>query len=295
MPGYSLIILHHNKAAYSRACLESVLCTAARPLQVINVDNGSTDGTNALLDEWEVRADAAGIEVMRMSYGLNIGAVRGRNVALKMAEGDYIGFLDNDTVVAQPNWLDLLRASLSRHPRCGIVAPRLLFPWAPHLVECCGCAVTPAGRIIYLERGAPSGTAPAEREVQCAISAAWLMPRALVDSVGGLDEAFSPVQYDDLDFCYRARAAGWSVFTQPQCVLYHFEHTTTAGSGDINFAYVTTKNGLLFKKRWESTFHGEAAAGEAEAAWLNLPKKTVREVNWEALLPAAPGEKGSAS
>ena len=287
MAGYSLIILHHDKVAYSRACLESVLRTTARPLEIINVDNGSRDATPALLDEWEARAQAVGITTRRLSYPSNIGAVRGRNEALKVAGGQYLAFLDNDTVLAQADWLEQLAAALTQRPGCGIVVPALLFPWAPYRVECCGAAVSPGGRIRYLQRGDAAETLAPPREVQCAISAAWLMSRELVEAIGELDEEFSPVQYEDLDYCYRARRAGWKVWTAPQVRLYHFEHTTTAGSDDINFRYVTTKNGLLFKKRWSSMFAGEAGSTEEEAAWLTLPKHSIEEVDWRALPPGS--------
>ena len=286
MPSYSVVVLHHNKVDYSRACLQSLLCSSARPLQIVNVDNGSSDGTAALLQAWQSEARALGIAVQTLSYPENIGAIRGRNAALEVATGSHLAFLDNDTIVAQANWLQGLAKALDAQGEIGIVAPKLLFPWAPFDVECCGCAVSASGRIQYLARGQKRDAIEIAQPVQCAISAAWLMKRALIEQIGVLDEAFSPVQYEDLDFCYRARAAGWQVWTAPQIELYHFEHTTTAGSGDINFGYVTAKNGVLFKKRWGQTFAAEAGATEAAAAWQSLPKQTIEEVDWRALLPA---------
>ena len=285
MPSYSVVILHHNKVDYSRACLESLLFTSARPLQIINVDNGSNDGTSALLEAWQDAARAQNITVHTLSYPSNIGAVAGRNAALEIATGSHLAFLDNDTIIGQADWLQELANALDAHPKIGIVAPKLLFPWAPHDVECCGCAVAPSGRIEYLARGKERTETENGREVQCAISAAWLMKRELVEQIGVLDEAFSPVQYEDLDYCYRARAAGWQVWTAPQVEVYHFEHTTTAGSDDINFGYVTAKNGVLFKKRWGQTFAAEVGATEAEAAWQSLLKQPIEAVDWRALLP----------
>src|SRR5687768_8222998 len=106
---FSIIILHHNKAEYSRACLESLLRSTARPLEIINVDNGSQDATPAVLDAWEQRAQAHGIEYRRQRFETNVGAVRGRNVAMEQARGAYLTFLDNDMIVAQDNWLEKLR------------------------------------------------------------------------------------------------------------------------------------------------------------------------------------------
>jgi GT2 family glycosyltransferase len=284
---FSLVILHHDKAAYSRACLESVLLCSARPLQVVNVDNGSRDETADILREFANEAQKRGIVVETLSYNSNIGAVSGRNEALKVSTGDYVAFLDNDTIVGQADWLEKLAESLEKTPKCGIVTPKILFPWQPFDIECCGCAVSPRGKIRYLGRGEARGAVQTPREIQCAISAAWLMRRELVAQIGDLDEVYSPVQYEDLDFCYRARAAGLGVWTVPTVEVFHFEHTTTAGSGDINFAYVTAKNGIEFKKRWGAAFAAEAGTSEEEANWRALPKKSIDEVDWRQLLPIA--------
>ena len=285
-PSYSVVILHHNKIEYSHACLTSLLASSARPLQVINLDNGSSDGTYDWLEAWQERAHAVGIETQTLRYEENIGAIRGRNAAIEVATGSHIAFLDNDTIIGQADWLENLASALDARAEIGIVAPKLLFPWAPYEIECCGCAVAPSGRIQYLERGEARASMQPRRAVQCAISAAWLMKRALVEEIGVLDEAFSPVQYEDLDFCYRARAAGWEVWTAPDVEVYHFEHTTTAGSDDINFGYVTAKNGVLFKKRWGQTFAVEAGTTETAAAWQSLPKRVIGEVEWQNLLPS---------
>lgn len=277
----SVIILHHNKADYSCACLESLAQSSYRPLQVVNVDNGSTDGTAELLREWK----PDGIEVKTLSFDTNIGAVRGRNEAMAVATGQRIAFLDNDTILGQADWLERLSSALDSRPNCGIVVPKLLFPFEPFNIECMGAAISPQGRIHYLERGNAGDASYEAREIQGAISAAWLMKREVVDTIGVLDEAYSPVQYEDFDFCYRARTAGYTVWTEPSAEVYHFEHTTTAGSGDINFKYVTTKNGILFKKRWQSAFSKENGTTEEAAQWQVLEKQGIETVDWKALIP----------
>jgi GT2 family glycosyltransferase len=283
----SIIVLHHNKAEYSRACLASLLRSSARPLEVINVDNGSRDDTPTVLDEWESAAQNAGVTTQRLNFDSNIGAIRGRNEAMNVAQGKYFVFLDNDTLVAQRDWLEQLQVFLDEDSQRGIVAPKLLFPWEPFQIECCGAAVSPGGRIQYLGRGQARESWTQAQPVQCLISAAWMMTRRLYEEVGALDEIYSPVQYEDLDLCYRARQQGFGVWVLPAVELFHFEHTTTAGSGDINFKYVTTKNGITFKKRWQSTFQSENGASEADTQWLNLPKQAIEEIDWEQLLPAA--------
>jgi len=281
----SIIVLHHDKAAYSSACLESLLFSATRPLEVINVDNGSRDETPQILSDWQNRARDAGIETRTLSFSTNIGAIRGRNEALTVARGEFVVFLDNDTLVAQRDWLDAMRDFLEEDPSRAAVAPKLLFPWSPFHIECCGAAVSPRGRIQYIGRGAERNALTEPQKVQCAISAAWMMTRAAIEQVGVLDEIYSPVQYEDLDWCYRARAGGLEVWTLPAVELFHFEHTTTSGSGDINFKYVTTKNGIEFKRRWQPHFSAENGPSEEQAQWQTLEKQSIEDLDWRALLP----------
>lgn len=283
----SIVVLHHDKAEYSRACLESLLCSTARPLEIINVDNGSRDATPEIIEDWTAAAQQMGIEAVTRRFETNIGAIAGRNAALEIARGEHIVFLDNDTLVAQRDWLETLRDFLNEDARRAIVAPKMIFPFAPFLVECCGCGVSARGRIQYIGRGQARNALQNPQPVQCAISAAWMMPRVWSDKIGLLDEAFSPVQYEDLDYCYRARVLGGAVWTQPAVEVFHFEHTTTSQSDDINFKYVTTKNGILFKRRWSATFEAESGPTEDEAAWRVLEKRGIEDVDWRALLPCA--------
>jgi GT2 family glycosyltransferase len=280
----SIIILHHNKADYSRACLQSLLKSTARPLEIINVDNGSQDATAGVLQAWENIARAHNIETRNLKFPTNIGAICGRNEAMKIARGKYFVFLDNDTLVAQTDWLQQLQSFLEADEKRGIVAPKLVFPWPPFLIECCGAAISPSGRVEYSGRGKPRHALDKPQKIQCAISAAWMMPRRVYEAIGGLDEVYSPVQYEDLDYCYRAREAGFEIWSLPAVEVFHFEHTTTAGSGDINFKYVTAKNALTFKKRWRAHFEKENATTEAAARWQTLPKCAIEEVDWQTLI-----------
>jgi GT2 family glycosyltransferase len=135
--------------------------------------------------------------------------------------------------------------------------------------------------VAYLGRGEQRESITHPQQIQATISAAWMMPRAVYQKLGGLDEIYSPVQYEDLDYCYRARAAGFEVWANPAVELFHFEHTTTAGSDDVNFRYVTSRNALAFKKRWKSTFEAEAGMENASYAWRQLSKYGIEDVDWE--------------
>lgn len=279
----SVIVLNHNKADYSRLLLDSLLETVGVDLEFVLVDNGSSDDTPAVLESFGERAEAAGWPTTVLPFETNVGAIVGRNEAMAVASHDYFAFLDNDVMVRDRDWAARLLSVLEAEPKVGIVSPKLVFPWPPHEIEFAGCDVTPGGRIVYRGRGEASDT-PAynrPRDCACLISACWVFRRELYDDLGGLDEVYSPVQYEDLDFCYTAREAGWRCRYEPTVEMYHWEHTTTAGSSGINFELVTLRNGRTFKQRWEEAIARDAVGSDDDAAWREIAK-----FGWDEVPPA---------
>lgn len=276
----SVIVLNFNKVDYSRLLLESLLETRGVELELILVDQGSTDATPALLESFAGVAAGRGWPTRILRFETNRGAIVGRNEAMAVAAGSHFAFLDNDTQVRQRDWAARLLARLEAEPDLGIVSPKLVFPWAPYPIEFAGCEVTPGGRILYRGRGEPRDAPDfcLPRDCPCLISACWVFRRQLYDTLGGLDEVFSPVQFEDLDFCYRARAAGWRCAVEPGVEMYHWEHTTTAGSRQINFQLVTLRNGRTFKQRWAEQIALDAVGTDDDAAWRPIEKHGWDEV-----------------
>jgi GT2 family glycosyltransferase len=270
----SLIIVSYNKQAYTALCLESLLKCDPRPGEIVVVDNGSTDGAIEYLGgTFAGLAEQAGVGFQLIGNDDNVGACTARNQGLEVVTGDFVGFLDNDTAMCTKSWLAILMGVLGEEENAGIVAPKLLYPFEPYNIEHAGAAISRRGRPKYLGRGCErlDPDHNSRRDVQCLISAAWLMKREVPDQIGGLDEIFNPAQFEDFDFCYRARQSGYRVLYEPTAELYHFENTTTDGSVDVNFKYVTIKNGMAFKKRWRNVFSEEDGPADDTCVWDDLP------------------------
>jgi GT2 family glycosyltransferase len=138
----SMIVVAYNKRPYTEACLQRLLEAHRRaqsgPAEIIVVDNGSEDGTDAMLQEVAPEAEAAGLGFTVLRNNSNAGAPTARNQALKTAKGRYIAFVDNDVLVRTANWLAPLRERLESNNEAGIVGPKLVFPFEPYDIECAG-------------------------------------------------------------------------------------------------------------------------------------------------------------
>ncbi|HEY3320484.1 MAG TPA: glycosyltransferase family 2 protein [Planctomycetota bacterium] len=276
----SILILAHNKAAYTRRCLESLPLSTLRPFHVALVDNGSTDDTPDVLDEFEKRAAAQQISVSRLRLEQNAGAIVGRNRGMELMRGKYWVFLDNDVVVRTRSWLERLRTVLENDPRIGVVGPKLVYALPPHDIQCAGCEVTRGGRVAFRGRGRPRlhPEFSSPRNCQTLISAAWMLRADVAQKIGPLDERFSPVQFEDIDYCYRIREAGYVCRYEPSVELYHFENVTTGRTGTLNYPYLTVKNGLKFKQKWAHCFEKENGPPDDAWSWANVATVSLEDV-----------------
>ena len=270
---FSILILAHNKAHYTRRCLNSLFLSTMRPFQVVLVDNGSSDDTPRVFDEFETRAKSQDVTVTRLRLEKNYGAVVGRNKGMESMQGQYWVFLDNDVVVRTRSWMEKLQKVLLENPNAAVIAPKLVYAQEPHRIQCAGCAVTTGGKVVFRGRGSgnqdPAYATPCE--CQTLISAAWMMRADAAKKAGPLDERFSPVQFEDIDYCYRLRELGYSCRYEPGVELYHFENVTT---GELNYPYLTVKNGLKFKEKWRHRFSKENGPRDEDWSWARI--ETVR-------------------
>jgi len=244
------------------------------------VDNGSTDETTALFDAWQKRAEADGIAVQRVRLEKNIGAIDGRNAGMERMRGTYWVFLDNDAVVRSRGWLEQLRAVLDGDATIGAVGPKLVYALPPHDIQSAGCDVTQGGRVVFRGRGSPrlSTQFNTRRDCQTLISACWMMRADAAKKIGPLDPRFSPVQFEDIDYCYRLREAGYRCVYEPSVEMYHFENVTTGRTAELNYPYLTVKNGMKFKEKWQHRYLVEKGPADADWTWAKVATVTLDNV-----------------
>jgi GT2 family glycosyltransferase/glycosyltransferase involved in cell wall biosynthesis len=257
-PSVSVIVLTWNGAAFAEDCLTALEAQDYREFEVIVVDNGSSDGTPKLVAERFPRAKL-------ISNERNLGFAAGNNIGLRASTGDLIVLLNQDTQV-RPGWLEAL-ASTFDDPTVAIAGCKLLYPDG---------TIQHAGGYLFGSRGdsdhwgrhaLDDGRFDEAMDVEYVTGAALAIRRTVVDKIGLLDEAFGPAYYEDTDWCYRARAAGFRVVYQPRAIVTHHESVSTeASSYGQKQALNRGRVRFLFKHLALNELLQEFRA--AEMAWL---------------------------
>ncbi len=241
-PSCSIIIPVFNRAAFTRACLlaiERSVPTERVPHEVIVVDNGSTDETPHLLSSWV--HSRAGARVV--SLGQNLGFARACNEGARLARGQCLVFLNNDTLPT-PGWLQKMLHLAENEARVGIVGSKLLFPNGR--IQHIGVIFDQNKNPRHIYRGFRSDIAPARisREYQAVTGACLLVGRDLYEAVGGMDESYQN-SYEDVDLCLKVRSRGYRVLVCADSVVYHLEGMSEGRR------FCDLRNSALFKARWE--------------------------------------------
>jgi len=252
----TVLIVSWNTCQLLSDCLASVFATVQhRPLEVIVVDNASSDGSPDL-----IRSQFP--QVTLIETGANLGFAAGNNQALKDLIDGYVLLLNPDTV-AHEGAIDKLCAVLDAMPEVGAVGAQLLHPD--------GSLQHSWGRFPLAQREVPIlrkffVSDPESFTVSCAgedlsllrvdwAKGACLMIRGeALAQVGILDEAYW-LYTEETDWCYRARQAGWEIVGRPDAFVTHVEQASSGqrlGKSFVNFA----DSRVLFARKYQ----GSAAA-----------------------------------
>ena len=252
-PRVSIVIPVYNKIAYTSACLRSIAAHAdAIAFEVIVVDDGSSDTTPRRL------ADISGIRCVRNDE--NLGFVGSCNAGAAIARGDYLLFLNNDTVVTM-GWLGALLRCIEEAPDAGLVGAKLVYPDG-RLQEAGGIVFDDgSGWNVGRFGDADDARYNFRREVDYCSGAAIVLRRALFARLGAFDTRYAPAYYEDTDLAFTVRAAGLKVYYEPAATVMHFEGITagTDTAGGIKRYQVINREKFIGK--WKAALARQPAPG----------------------------------
>lgn len=224
-PLVSVIVLNYQGKAFILRCLQSVLDSTYPNLEVIVVDNGSTD------DSMDT-ARAFGERVLCIENGKNLGFAAGCNVGIRVCRGELIALLNVDTMV-RPDWMEKLVEPFLRDERVGLTGSKLYF-LDGKTIQHAGGEVLPNGLCQHRGYGVrDDGRFNQPQEVDYLTGASLVIRRSALESIGLLDEGYF-FYYDDVDLASEMKARGYRVLYAPASTVLHFE---TFGLQKKSFAY----------------------------------------------------------
>jgi GT2 family glycosyltransferase len=220
-PKVSVVLALYNRAELTLRCLHALLEHRSVSIELVVVDDHSTDKTSALLDR------VRGAHVIRLEE--NRGFLRACNLAARAARGEYLLFLNNDTEL-QPGSLSAALATIEGSESVGAVGGRLVFP--DGRLQEAGSIIWSDGSSLGYGRNDSTWAPPYcfVRDVDYCSAAFLLTPRQLFLDLGGFDDRYQPAYYEDADYCVRLWKSGRRVVYNPRALVTHVEFASSTSA-----------------------------------------------------------------
>lgn len=240
----SIITINYNGLADTCALIETI--PFKDNLEVIVVDNASRN------QEEETATIAKRFpQVKVIKSKQNLGFAGGNNLGIQAAQGKYLYFINNDTIFKDFN-LQALIDRLESSPTIGVVCPKIRFAWGSNPIQFTG--YTPLSPITVRNRALgfgeeDQGQYDMPHPTPYAHGAAMLVKREAIEKVGLMPECFF-LYYEELDWSMMFTRAGYEIWYEPQCTIYHKESQATGQNSPLRTYYIVRNRLLLVKRNW---------------------------------------------
>ena len=244
-PLVSVVIVNYNGIKYVEHCVYAVLNSTYGKMEVIVVDNGSTDDSVLHLKHQFGHDNRFKV----IEIGENRGPAFARNRGIEIADGKYIAFLDNDTE-PEPTWLEPLIETMENDPMIGACQCKLLLMKERNKIDYVGDYISNIG---FLIQRVPAGEidigkADSRDEILSAKSAGMIIRADVFREIGGFDEDYF-IYVEETDLCWRVWLTGYRVIFVPESKVYHEFGTSSIILGKnrskYNAKFHGTKNYIL--------------------------------------------------
>jgi GT2 family glycosyltransferase/SAM-dependent methyltransferase len=248
-PKVSLIVPLYAHAELTLACLRSIReHTAHASYEVILVDDAADPATKRLLE------GVRGATILHNEQ--NLGYLRSMNRGASVARGRWLVLFNNDTEVTR-GWLAAMLACTESAADVGVVTPKFIYP--DRTLNEAGGIVWRDGTGMNYGRGDQLDCFQYEyrRETDYGSAAALMVKAELWKAVGGFDERYLPMYYEDTDLCFQAREHGLRVMYEPEAVIIHIEGATAGSDAESSHKRHQERNRPKFVAKWRHRLESE--------------------------------------
>ena len=212
-------------------------------IEVIVVDNASTQD-----EATEIEKRYQQVKVIKSDE--NLGFAGGNNLGIQAAHGKYLFFINNDAILPQLSALSLLINRLESSDQIGMVCPKIRFTWGEQPIQYAG--YTPLSKITLRNKSIgfgeqDNGQYDTPHPTPYAHGAAMMVKREVIEKVGMMPECYF-LYYEELDWSMMIRRAGYEIWYEPACTIFHKESQTTGQMSPLKTYYII-RNRLLFAQR----------------------------------------------
>ncbi len=245
----TVVVVSLNTRELLAACLRSVNESIGARFEVFVVDNGSSDGSPEMVER-----EFPAVRLIRNAS--NRGFAAANNVAIPMAAGRFVLLLNPDTVIL-PELLRDMVGFMDGHERTGICGPKVLFP--DGRFQSCGYRfptllgeIRQSKNIDKVLRRIVGSETPVEVkagpfEVDWVDGCCLFIRRDVINQIGSLDEQYF-LYAEELDWCFRARKAGWAIHALPQLTMIHHQGQSSAQMSDFSLAHLVETRLRYYRK-----------------------------------------------
>lgn len=237
-PLISVIVVNFNGRQWLKRCLSDLLKQNYAKVEIILVDNGSTDGSSELVKRYFPK-------VKLINSGRNLGFAGGNNLGIKAAKGEYLVLVNNDVTVGKNYLADLLLA-FDQIPNLGMVQSKIRLMSHPKLLDTCGAYWTNSTLLYHFGNGKLQDLKKYNqpRPVFSVKGASVMVKRSVLDLVGVFDDDFW-CYYEETDLCQRIWSAGFECWYWPKAELMHAAGGTSLSFPNPFIQFHNFKNKLL--------------------------------------------------
>jgi GT2 family glycosyltransferase len=234
----SIIIPSYNGLELLKECIEAIRKYTPEKYEIIVVDNGSEDRTTKYCLREKIRL---------ISLPKNKGFPAACNLGLKVATGDALLLLNNDVIVTH-NWLSNMLSCLYSSDRIGIVGPYTNYASGRQLKD---SGYTDLSQFHEIAAEANKRNPELWVPLNRLVGLCFLFKRELMNKIGLLDEQFTPGHYEDDDYCYRARLAGFELVLAGDVIVHHHGSTSFNKVDKKLLAKTVHRNHKKFVRKWK--------------------------------------------